>query len=512
MGRKIQLGRNLCLFTIIVVLCTALNVQADVKLHGLFTNNMVLQQEMPVPVWGTADAGEQVTVTFGEQKKSATAGNDGKWMVKLDALKAGGPYEFTVAGKNSITLSNVLVGEVWICSGQSNMEFSLGGAINAKDEIAAANYPKLRHFYVPHKGIDTPQTDVTGTWKECTPATAGSFTAVGYFFARDLQKAINVPIGLIHTSVGGTAAELWTSRRTLEGNPELKPIVDNFPKQLERYQKDQENYKAAKEKHTEAVLKAKADGTPVPTAPKAPYKPTPPSGLYNGMIAPLLPYAIRGATWYQGEANAGNGKGYRTLFPAMIKNWREDWGQGDFPFLFVQLANFMQRKPDPANSSWAELREAQFMTLALPKTGMAVIIDVGDAKDIHPKNKQAVGQRLALAAQHVAYGKELVYSGPIFDLMSSDASGSKLTLKFKQVGGGLVQGPGDKLTGFAVAGEDKKFVWADAKIDGETVIVSSEAVAKPIAVRYAWADNPECNLYNKENLPASPFRSDDWPH
>ncbi len=467
--------------------------RAELKLHALFTDHMVLQRDLPAPVWGTAEPGDEVIVSIAGQKKSAKAGADGKWMAKLDPIKAGGPHELSVSGKATLTVKDVLVGEVWVCSGQSNMEQSVRGAANFEKEIAAADFPRIRLFTVPKKPALAPQAEVVGAWSICTPASVPNFSAVAYYFGRDLQKAIDVPVGLIHTSWGGTAAELWTRLEVLAGNAELKGLADAHVKRVEAQ-------KAAEEK-------AKAEGKP------APKTPGPGSTmLYNGMIAPLLPYGIKGAIWYQGESNASRAAQYRTLFPAMIKNWRDDWGQGEFPFLFVQLANFRANKNEkldhPVESSWAELREAQTMSLATPKTGMAVIIDIGDATDIHPKNKQDVGGRLALAAQHVAYGRDLVYSGPIYESMKVEDG--KARLSFKHAGGGLVS-KGDKLAGFAVAGEDKKFVWADAKIDGNTVIVSSAEVVKPAAVRYAWADYPECNLYNKENLPASPFRTDSWP-
>jgi sialate O-acetylesterase len=475
-----------------LLLAPVLETRAELKPNALFSDGMVLQRDFACPVWGTAAAGTEVAVEIAGQKKSAKAGADGKWSLKLDPLPAGGPHELKIGGA---TLKDVLVGEVWICSGQSNMEWSVNSSANPAEEKAAANHPKLRHFGVKKNPADTPQAEVVGSWKVCSPENVGSFTAVGYYFGRELLKSLDVPIGLIHTSWGGTAAELWTKNELLAGNPELKPLVDDFPKRMK-------SYETALENHPKAVEKAKAEGKPEP---RKPSKPMAPSCLYNGMIAPLLPYGIRGAIWYQGESNASRAKQYETLFPLMIKNWREDWGQGDFPFGFVQLANFMARKPEPGESNWAELRDAQTKTLALPNTGMAVIIDIGDEKDIHPKNKQDVGKRLAAWAQAQVYGQSIVYSGPLFD--SCKAEGTSIRVAFKHVGGGLVA-KGDGLKGFAIAGEDGKFVWADAKIDGETVVVSSPKVEKPAAVRYAWADNPDCNLYNKEGFPASPFRSD----
>jgi sialate O-acetylesterase len=476
---------------------TARDSRAELKLHALFSDGMVLQSDFACPVWGTVEPGEELSVSIAGQKKTTKAGADGKWSLKLDPLKAGGPHELVVAGRNSVTVHDVLVGEVWICSGQSNMEWVVNNSNNPAEEKAAATFPKIRHYLVPKRMETAPVSDVGGSWKICSPESVGGFTAVGYFFGRELHQKLNVPVGLIHTSWGGTAAEVWTSKRVIDSTEGLKPMAESYPKKLEAYEKQVAS-------NAEAAAKAKAENKPGPKG----IHPTVPALLYNGMIANIIPYGIRGAVWYQGESNASRAKEYQTLFPAMIKNWREDWGQGDFPFGFVQLANFMARKEQPADSAWAELREAQTMTLALPKTGMAVIIDIGDAKDIHPRNKQDVGKRLALWAQSQVYGKDIVYSGPLFESLKVD--GGKARVSFKHAGGGLVA-KGDKLSGFAVAGEDRVFVWADATIDGNAVVVSSDKVQKPVAVRYAWADNPECNLYNKEGLPASPFRTDDWP-
>jgi sialate O-acetylesterase len=496
-------------------LLVAPGARADVKLPAVIGDNMVLQQNAKLPIWGTAEPGEQVTVTIGGQKATATAGADGRWVVKLDALKAGGPHELTVTGKNNITIKNVLVGEVWVASGQSNMQWSVRASANPDKEIADAKHPKIRLFTVPRVPATEPQRDCNAKWVECSPETIPDFSAVAYYFGRDLQKTLDVPIGLINTSYGGTVAEAWTSRPTLEAVADFKPILDrreqafaNFPKAKEQYEKQLADWK-------EAVEKAKAEKKDPPKQPAAPRDPASDPNqaahLYNGMIAPVVPYAISGAIWYQGESNAGRAYQYRKLFPTMIQDWRKAWGH-EFPFLFVQLANFNPGQPEPAESTaesdWAELREAQSMTLTLAKTGQAVIIDIGDAKDIHPKNKQDVGLRLALAALRIAYGKDLVCSGPVYDKLQVE--GSTVRLKFKHCGGGLVA-KGGTLRGFAVAGEDRKFFAAEAILDGDSVLVRSDQVAKPVAVRYAWANNPLCNLYNKEGLPASPFRTDDWP-
>jgi len=491
------------LWLVLSALGGATEPRAELKLHTLFGDHMVLQADFHCPVWGSAEAGDEVSVSIAGQKKTAKADGDGKWMLKLDPVQAGGPHEMTVAGKTSVTVKDVLFGEVWICSGQSNMEMTVRSSNNFKEEQAEANFPKLRHFAVKKNIQMAPVSTLIGDWKPTTPDVVADFTAVGYFFGRELNKKLNVPIGLIHTSWGGTAAQLWCSKPWLEGNEILRPLADGIPKTIENYEKAHAGWK-------EAAEKAKAEGKP---APKEPNKPMPAACLYNGMIAQVITYGIKGAIWYQGESNAGNAKQYQTLFPEMIKNWRKDWGQGDFPFGFVQLANFKANKNEkldqPVESSWAELREAQTMTLSLPKTGMAVIIDIGHPTDIHPKNKQDVGKRLSLWAQSQVYGKDLPeYSSPLYESMKVEDNKARLT--FQHVGGGL-EAKGEKLTGFSIAGEDKVFVWADAKIDGKTVVVWSDKVAKPAAVRYAWADYPDCNLYSKEGLPASPFRTDTWP-
>jgi sialate O-acetylesterase len=501
-------------FVLVIVLVLAGVLSADVRLPSIISDNMVLQQGKEVPIWGWADAGEAVTVTgsWGNNKWEMKADADGKWMVKIDTGKAGGPYEMTVTGKNMLTVKNILIGEVWVCSGQSNMEFTVKQAKNSAQEIAEANnYPQIRQFLVGRKVIYTPMYNCNGKWAVCSSTTVGNFTAVGYFFGRELTKQLNnVPIGLIHTSWGGTPAESWMSKEVLENDPNFRPILKRFEDTSADINNIKAKYKDDMQKYNSIVPKLRAEGKPLPPRPEEPIGPGhaySPTGLFNGMIIPVVPYGIRGAIWYQGESNASRAYQYRTLLPAMIKNWRDVWQQGDFPFLIVQLANYMEVKHEPEQSWWAELREAQLMTLTTPNTGMAVIIDVGEANDIHPKNKQDVGKRLALWALAKTYDKNIVYSGPIYKSMKVD--GNKLILDFDHVGGGLVA-KDDSLKGFAIAGEDKKFVWADAKIEGNKVVVSSDKVAAPVAVRYAWADNPVCNLYNKEGLPATPFRTDTW--
>jgi sialate O-acetylesterase len=449
--------------------------RADVKPHVLFSDGMVLQHQPDgkrVPVWGTAAPGERVRVEllYGDSGHGASnvAGPDGKWGVTLPTPRAGGPYTMTITGKNKVTVKDVYVGEVWVCSGQSNMEQALSNTDKGKEAIAHSKNPRIRLFHVARKISAEPVQTVKAEWKECGPGAVNRFSAVGYYFGRDLEKALNKPVGLIESNWGGTPAEAWTPRAFLEDNANLKGLV---PKTFN-----------ATNPHQGTVL-------------------------YNGMIAPLQPYAIKGVIWYQGESNAGAAYQYRTLFPAMIRGWRETWKQGDFPFLFVQLAPF-EPNWDKSGVTWAELREAQLMTYHQVKnTSMAVITDVGDRKDIHPKKKGPVGARLALAARALAYGEKLTYSGPIFSDMKVE--GNKAVLSFIHVGKGLeARGA---LKGFTVAGGDRKFHTAHAEVNGDTVVVWSDAVGRPAAVRYGWANFPEVNLFNKDGLPASPFRTDDFP-
>ena len=484
-----------------VALSSTLTVRADVKLHGLFTDNMVLQRGAPVKIWGWADAGEEVTVDLAGYVAKIKCSGSGKWMMNLPAQKAGGPLTITVKGRNTLTLTNVLVGEVWIASGQSNMEWPLRAAFEPETEIAASANPMLRLFTVPKTKADQPMDNVVGAWVESAPSTVPTFSAVGYYFGRDLQKALKVPVGIIHTSWGGSPAEVWMSEKALAANKDYqRDILDPYP--------------VAHKKYLDAVVawdkrraQAEKDGNPFKERrPGAGWKPT---ELYNGMIAPLIPFPINGAIWYQGESNAGRAHQYRTLFPDMIKNWRKDWGCGNFTFLLVQLAPFMAIKDQPGDSTWAELREAQLLsTQVLPKVGMAVITDVGDEKDIHPKKKEPVGARLALAARGIAYGEKIEYAGPVYKRMK--VKDGKAVLSFDHAGSGLAARGGD-LKGFAICGEDKKFVWAKAEIEGDKVVVSSPEVPTPVAVRYGWADCPVVNLWNKDGLPATPFRTDQFP-
>ena len=502
-----------------ISLFAAAAAQAAIRLPALIGENMVLQAEAKTNVWGWADPAEKVTVTFADKTAQATAGADGKWSVRLADLKAGTTGELTVAGSNSIALKNVVVGEVWVASGQSNMEFHVGEGMNTDAEIAAANFPQLRMFTVQRTAKAEPQDDCIGKWEVCTPEVVSHFSGVGYFFARHLHETLKQPVGLIHTSWGGTPAEFWTPAPIIAGDPDFKPIADRWEKVVANYPKAKEAYDAAMAEWKTAVEKAKAEQVPPPKQPAGPPRGGDPFGgpgcLYNGMIAPVVPCTIQGAIWYQGESNASAARLYRKLFPTMIVSWRWAWMNGglagsempEFPFLFVQLANFKTRNEQPVESEWAELREAQLMTLELPHTGMAVAIDVGDAQDIHPKNKQEVGRRLALNAEATVYFRDQEFSGPIYG--GSQLEEGKVRLSFRNAEG-MKSKDGGPLKGFAIAGEDRVFHWAEAEIQGDHIVVTSKDVPAPAAVRYAWADNPECNLVNAAGLPASPFRTDDW--
>jgi sialate O-acetylesterase len=455
-------------------------------LDPLFSNDMVLQREVPDPVWGWADPGAQVTVSMNGKSDTATAGADGKWMAKIGPFEAGGPFDLTVsAGSKNEKLTNVLVGDVWVCSGQSNMEFGIGRAINAEKEIAAADHPQMRLFMVPKQVATEPQDLFKGSpsWLVCSPENVAKggwngFSAVGYFFGRDLQKELNIPIGLIGTYWGGTICEAWTSREALQQNmPDLRAsltkVIEPAPTGKDKKLRDNPN---------EVTV------------------------LFNGMVNPLVPFAIKGAIWYQGESNAGRPMQYRRLLPTMIGDWRSRFGVGDFPFFIVELANFRSDPPQPAESLWAELREAQILTASsVGHSAIASAIDIGDAKDIHPKNKQEVGRRLALDALALVYDQSAEYSGPTFQSM--EKKDNALSLHFTHAQGLQAKG-GEPLKGFAVAGPDKHFVWADAKIDNDMVIVSAKDVTDPQAVRYDWGNNPDGNLYNQAGLPATPFRTD----
>ncbi len=518
------------LIALAIFTLTAGGLRADVRPNPLFTDGAVLQRGQTIPVWGTARDGEKVTVELAGQKVSTTAKN-GVWRVDLQPFKTGEPLTMTITGDNTVTIKNILVGEVWVCSGQSNMEFKFAACANAAEEAAKANYPQVRMFTVKKKTSLKPLAEVEGSWVECSPQTVNGFSGVGYFFARDLYLKLGVPVGMIHTSWGGTPAQAWTSIEGLNQDPALSSYRDAakaaqakhpaevaaYPAKLAEFKTAKDHwdktvgkpYEAALAAWTVAAAEAKKSGQKIPTkpelaskAPAPPKAPEPGSGaetsLFNGMVNPLLPYAIKGAIWYQGESNAKQPKLYQSLFPAMIADWRAKWQQGNFPFLFVQIAPFNGQPP--------EIREAQFLTLAKsPNTAMAVTTDVGNPTNIHPTRKEPVGQRLALAARVLAYGEKIECSGPLYQSMQ--VKGNEAVINFTHVGSGLIA-KGGALKGFTIAGADEKFVPASAKIEGATLVVSAAGVTAPKAVRYGWENVPDVNLFNQEGLPASPFRTD----
>lgn len=484
---------------------------ADVRLPAIFSDHMVLQRGATLRVWGWADAGEPVTVAIAGQSQKTQAGAEGKWMVRLAPIDTSEPLRLTVSGKNTLTVEDVLAGEVWLCSGQSNMVLQVSRAKNYEQEQAAANLPQIRTFITERKSIKEPQADAKGRWVVAGPETVGEFSAAAYFFARDLYRTLHVPVGLVNSSVGGTAIELWISAEAQRKSPDLQAQMAELDKANREFDAAAATarYQTALAKWKKAAAEAKSAGKQPPRAPVEPValqeRKTGIGVLYNGMIAPLIPYTLRGALWYQGEANSAGekAKAYQYQLPLLIKDWRARWGQGDFPFAWVQLPNF-----DAPGRNWPLVREAMLKTLALPNTGMAIAIDIGEADNIHPKNKQEVGRRLAMWALGTVYGKPGATSGPLPD--GHEIKGAEVVVKFQHTDGGLVA-KGGELRGFQIAGADKRWVAASARIEGSTVVVSCPEVREPVAVRYAWANNPDCNLYNGADIPASPFRSDDWP-
>ena len=647
--------QNKYLIGFLICWCVPLLTFAQLKTARIFSDHMVLQRDLDIPIWGTASPRESIKIIFLNRTYQTKADKSGKWELKLDPTPTGGPYTIEIQGKqNNLTLKDILIGDVWVCSGQSNMEWIVQNSNNAVQEIASAKYPQIRLFQVSKLIQSKPLDDLkNGSWLMCSPDHIANFSAVGYFFGRALHQKYNIPIGLISTSWGGTNVETWISGPTVIANaeeykaameelekgdfakiaaekrakmiaklgdlpdkalglvdgkalwaaqdlntqdwktmevPQLweqaglegldglvwyrrsiklteeqasKGIILNLGKiddsditwlngkkigeTTNAYNKERQ-YTISPQylKAGENIIAIRVDDTggggglwskpediyaiafgsdkKIPLAGTWKYKISKayisntsnspnayPSLLFNGMINPILHYGIKGAIWYQGESNANRAYRYRDLFPLMIKDWRNHWGQGDFPFLWVQLANFMQATEEPEESHWAELREAQTMTLSLPNTGMASAIDIGEADDIHPRNKQDVGKRLALAAQKVAYGENIVHFGPMYKSMKTE--GNQISISFDLFGSDLmVKDKYGYIKGFTIAGNDKKFYWAKAKIEDNVVIVYHEKVKNPVAVRYAWANNPdEANLYNTDGLPANPFRTDDWP-
>ncbi len=504
---------------VLLLVALANAVRADVSVPAFFGSGMVLQRDQPLRVWGKALPGEKVAVALGAAEPvAATADADGRWRVELPARPASAePATLTIRGSNELRFEDVLIGDVWLCSGQSNMNFRLDKADGGAAEIATANFPAMRLFTVTREVADAPRDDVKGRWAACSPTSARAFSAVAYFFGKRLQRELGVPVGLIHSSWGGTTAEAWTPRATLAASDELRPILERWDATMANFPRIKAEFEANRERlvaewKVKAAEARAAGRTPsaeprLRTGPGTQYQP---AGLYHAMIAPLAGLPLRGVIWYQGEANASRAAQYRTLFPALIDAWRAAWARPDLPFLYVQLPN-LDRQPEPSRSGWAELREAQLLTLATPHTGMAVTIDVGDPKDLHPTNKLDVGERLAMVAEATVHG--LPAAGrlsPVFERVEAD--GTRLRVRFRTPDALAARGGGDAPRGFVVAGEDRVFHPAQARIEGgDTVVVWSEVVAAPVAARYGWADNPDCNLTGATGLPASPFRSDDWP-
>lgn len=513
--------KRITLFLIgFLLLFTGNLVQAEVTLPHVIGSNMVLQRDMQAPIWGWAAPGEEVNITLSAEAEgvepisttTAVADAEGNWQVKLPAMAAGGPYTLRIKGSNTLELTNVLFGEVWVCSGQSNMQWSVNASKDNEAEIAVAMYPKIRLFYIPRVPSGLLQKDVEADWYETTPETISNFSAVAYYFGRKLYKNLDVPIGLINTSWGGTRIEPWTPPVGLAGvpalaaiNKEVEDIQTNYRAQLPEKMDAIEAWIA----ETRKALENNAQLTQMPDNTHPLRHQGRPTALYNGMVHPIVPYAIRGALWYQGESNLRDGMLYHEKMKALINGWREVWGQGDFPFYFVQLAPFNYGGRNASPFFLPQIWEAQTATLALPNTGMAVTTDISNLRDIHPRNKQDVGRRLALWALAKDYGRDdVTYSGPLYKSMAVD--GDTIRLTFDHVGSGLTSRDEEPLTWFQIAGEDKQFVEAEATIDGDTVVVSSDAISNPVAVRFGWHQSAEPNLINKEGLPASPFRTDAW--
>jgi sialate O-acetylesterase len=540
---------------ILLTLCVLQSARGAIRLHPLFADGAVLQRDRALPVWGWASPGEKVTVSFARQTVSTTADAQGQWLVKLSPLPASAaPGELVATGTNTVTVREVLVGDVWLASGQSNMAAPVSSVPDAAAVIAAANDPQLRFFTVPKRTAVEPQATLSGAWQTLTPANAGTFSAVAYYFIRELRQTQGVPMAVINASWGGTPVQTWISLAGLERAPAMTKMVTEWTQALAqhrvtaadpslgaRYEADLKQWQAEVAPAHDAAMKAynaavaagrDAGPRPVPVRPE-PSNPDPmgmpspsrrpqtPAVSFNGMVAPLVPFALRGVIWYQGEQNNGSGADYAALFRRLIEDWRHLWSQPELPFLYVQLpANGPDTAP-VARGGWPLIREAQRKTLAVPHTGMAITLDIGNPRDVHPQNKVHVGHRLALQARQKVYGETLVASGPLFE--RAEFTGGRVILSFQQRGSGLVAAdapwhapgvppfPTDRLIGFFLAGADRQWVEAQAVIEGDQVIVTSPAVAAPVAVRYGWAQSPRANLYNREGLPASPFRTDDWP-
>ena len=499
-------------------LATSDFAQAQLKLPAIINDHMVLQQKQANPIWGWDDPGTNIKVTFGNQVKTALTGDDGKWTVKLDAVDASfDPANLIIEGSSRREITDVLVGEVWMCSGQSNMGMSVSGDWKFEVESLSSNHPNLRLITVPRVGTQELQSDFKGQWEAANPQNCRSFSAVGFFYGRYLHEILNVPVGLINNAWGGSAAEAWVRRDTLENDERFALLMDGWKKREAQLQSPEEmtKHENAVAKWKQRAADAKAAGQRVPRAPQSPQATLTgnqrPGNIFAGVVHPTLGYGMKGVIWYQGESNAGRAWEYASLFPFMIEQWRAEWGQGDFPFYWVQLADYLAETDEPGESAWAELRESQTKAMSLPNTGEAVIIDLGEGNDIHPKNKYDVAARLVRWALANDYGmKDMEPQSPVYKEIA--IAGGKASIKFDHVGGGLRTVDVGDVRGFAICGEDRKWVWADAEIKGaDSIEVWNDAVATPVAVRYAWANNPVCNVYSKIGLPMTPFRTDDFP-
>lgn len=496
--------KNLILLSLFLLLASKF-LSAETQLPNIFGDHMVLQRDQLNPVWGTADPGATITVRIADQVHRTKAGVDGRWKVKLHAMPAGGPHVLEVNGEHVLRFEDVMVGEVWLCSGQSNMQWALSNSDGGDLEIPLANEPMIRMITIPHLGTQAPQDNFDGKWKRCTPAEAAEFSAVGYHFGQRLKQALGVTIGLIDNAWGGSAAEAWVPRDVLEADGHSDPYLEEWDQKIAAYT-DKEHAKKV------AVFEAwKANGRqgPPPWPNDIRTGQHRPANLYNGVLHPIIGYGIRGVIWYQGETNASRAAAYNYLFPLLIRTWREHWDQGDFPFYWAQLADFTKELPKPQqNSWWGELREAQTNTLSLPNTGQAVIIDIGEGRDIHPRNKRTVADRLARHALSKDYGFKIASESPLFsDMLIMD---DRVTVTFEHVSsGGLYAFDVPEVRGFDIAGADGVFYRAEASIKGvDQVVIFHPKIAKPVAVRYGWAENPILNLYDRNGLPVTPFRTD----
>lgn len=498
------------------LLFTPALVRADVSLPDIIGDSMVLQRDHIIPIWGKADPGEVVQVRFGHQIKKVTADKDGHWRVNLDPVPADAtPAAMSISGKNTIELKDILVGEVWLVSGQSNMQFTLAQSKDGETAVAAANHPLIRLFNLSRQVAFKHRSGPLGTWQASTPESAKEFSAAGYYFGVELEKELHIPIGLINSSYGGSQAEAWTPIEYLRASDDLRPCVEREKIWNEERPRVKADYEQRMQQWRADVEKAKANGGTPPEQPRVPdalreYRIA--ASIYDRMIAPLIPFAIRGAFWYQGESNEDRAQQYEILLPTMIKAWRERWGEADLPFGIVQLPNFHDVKPEPTDDPWSFLREAQRRTaVKTAKAGLIVTIDIGEAHNGHPKDKLDIGKRMCRWALADVYGRRITKSGPM--LRDAKISNGKIVLTFDDVGTGLRSRDGSKLSEFAIAGADHQWRWADARIVGRArVEVWSDTVPQPEAVRYAFNSNPQNpNLTNETNLPAAPFRTDDWP-